>query len=247
MRTVALDLGKKVIAYCEVAGGEVVQRAMVGSLGALEPLLGTGQRPARVAIEACREPWFFHRQLSEWGNEVLLVDTTRSKQLGIGQNRRKNDRIDAEVLARALARGGVPLAHVLSPHRQELRRQLSVRRAPVETRTQYATTIRGIARPQSSPLVQLHARQMRSCLTPSEQALWQLLRGRALGVTFRRQVAIGRYIADFLAPAARLIVEVDGGYHQRRRDADGRRDRDLNRFGYRVLRLATPLVMSQPS
>ena len=146
MRTVALDLGKKVIAYCEVADGEVVQRAMVGSLGSLEPLLGAGQPAARVAIEACREAWFFHRQLSEWGNEVLLVDTTRSKQLGIGQHRRKNDRIDAEVLARALARGGIPLAHVLSPHRQELRRQLSVRRALVETRTQYVTTMRGITR-----------------------------------------------------------------------------------------------------
>jgi very-short-patch-repair endonuclease len=77
--------------------------------------------------------------------------------------------------------------------------------------------------------------------------LWQLLRRRALGVTFRRQVPIGRYVADFLAPAARLIVEVDGGYHQRRRAADGRRDRDLNRLGYRVLRLPASLVMSQPS
>ena len=102
-------------------------------------------------------------------------------------------------------------------------------------------------RPQSSAAVQLHAQQMRSHLTPSEQALWQLLRRRALGVTFRRQVPIGRYVADFLAPAARLIVEVDGGYHQRRRAADGRRDRDLNRLGYRVLRLPASLVMSQPS
>jgi very-short-patch-repair endonuclease len=88
---------------------------------------------------------------------------------------------------------------------------------------------------------------MRSNLTPSEHALWQLLRGRALGVTFRRQVPVGRYIADFLAPAARLIVDVDGGYHQRRRVADARRDRDLARLGYRVLRLPASLVMSQPS
>jgi very-short-patch-repair endonuclease len=58
---------------------------------------------------------------------------------------------------------------------------------------------------------------------------------------------IGRFIADFLAPSSRLSVEVDGGYHQRRRVADGRRDRDLNRFGYRVLRLPARLVMAQPS
>ena len=102
-------------------------------------------------------------------------------------------------------------------------------------------------RPQSSATVQLHAQQMRSQLTPSEHALWQLLRGLSLGVTFRRQVPIGRYIADFLAPSSRLIVEVDGGYHQRRGAADARRDRHLARFGYRVLRLPEPLVMSQPA
>ena len=88
---------------------------------------------------------------------------------------------------------------------------------------------------------------MRSQLTPSEHALWLLLRGRRLGVTFRRQVPIGRYVADFLAPARRLIVEVDGGCHERRRVPDARRDRDLIRLGYRVLRLPAALVVSQPA
>jgi hypothetical protein len=46
------------------------------------------------------------------------VDTTRSKQSGIGRHGRKTDRIDAEVLALALDRGGIPVAHVLSPQRQ---------------------------------------------------------------------------------------------------------------------------------
>lgn len=100
-------------------------------------------------------------------------------------------------------------------------------------------------RPQSSAAVQLHARQMRSHLTPSEQALWQLLRGGALGVQFRRQVPIGHYVADFLATSAHLIVEVDGGYHSRRHVADTRRDRDLARLGYRVLRL--PARWSSPT
>jgi len=63
------------------------------SLETLEPLLGPEQPAARVAIEACREAWFVHRKLTEWGNEVLLVDTTRCKEIGIGNHRRKNDRI----------------------------------------------------------------------------------------------------------------------------------------------------------
>jgi very-short-patch-repair endonuclease len=65
------------------------------------------------------------------------------------------------------------------------------------------------------------------------------LRNRGLGVEFRRQVVIAeKWIVDFLAPAQKLIVEVDGrDYHARRRGADERRDRRLARLGYRVLRL----------
>lgn len=145
MRSVALDLGRKKIAYCEVSAGKVVARSMVTGWPSLEPLLGPAAAPARVAIEACREAWFVHAKLTAWGNDVLLVDTTRSQKLGIGQHQRKTDRIDAEVLARAVESGGIPVAHLLSPHRQELRRQLGIRRALVETRAQYVTTVRGVA------------------------------------------------------------------------------------------------------
>jgi very-short-patch-repair endonuclease len=83
----------------------------------------------------------------------------------------------------------------------------------------------------------LHAAQMRSHLNPAEAALWALLQRRQLGVVFRRQVVVlGRYIADFLAPSVKLIVEVDGGYHARRVAADARRDEGLRRAGYRVVR-----------
>ena len=69
---------------------------------------------------------------------------------------------------------------------------------------------------------------------------------RVLGVAFRRQVPIGnRYIADFLAPSVKLVVEVDGCCHARRVVADARRDRVLLRLGYRVLRLDAELVLRQ--
>jgi very-short-patch-repair endonuclease len=50
---------------------------------------------------------------------------------------------------------------------------------------------------------------------------------------------------DFLAPRARLVVEVDGGYHMQRRRADARRDEKLRLLGYRVLRLEAELVMRE--
>jgi transposase len=159
MRNVALDLGAKKIAYCEIRNGEVVRRLTVSSIEALEPVLGPKTPKARVAIEACREAWFVHDTLASWGNEPLLLDTTRTRQLGIGQHRRKNDRIDAEVLARAVDRGSVPLAHVLTPHRRQLRSVISVRRALVETRSQYVTTVRGLMREKGV--------RLRSCDTAS--------------------------------------------------------------------------------
>ncbi|WP_438025846.1 IS110 family transposase [Sorangium sp. So ce233] len=146
MRSVALDLGVHEISFCEVAGGAVVLRRTVRSLDSLQDLLGPSSSPARVAIEACREAWAVHDKLRDWGHDVLVVDTTRARQLGIGQHGRKNDRLDAEALARAVERGGIPLAHVLSPHRRAIRHQLAVRRALVETRAQYVTTVRGILR-----------------------------------------------------------------------------------------------------
>ncbi|WP_437972283.1 IS110 family transposase [Sorangium sp. So ce260] len=146
MRSVALDLGVNEISFCEVAGGAVVLRRTVRSLDSLQDVLGPSSSPARVALEACREAWAVHDKLRDWGHDVLVVDTTRVRQLGVGQHGRKNDRLDAEALARAVERGGVPLAHVLSPHRRAIRHQLAVRRALVETRAQYVTTVRGILR-----------------------------------------------------------------------------------------------------
>jgi very-short-patch-repair endonuclease len=91
--------------------------------------------------------------------------------------------------------------------------------------------------------LQRRAHFMRFHPTPSEALLWSELRGRRLGAQFRRQVVIGSRIVDFLAPAAMLVVEVDGdGYHAERTTADGRRDEALGRAGYRVLRLPASLV-----
>lgn len=56
-----------------------------------------------------------------------------------------------------------------------------------------------------------------------------------------------RYIADFYAAAARLVVEVDGASYRGRTTADARRDRVLVRLGYRVLRLPAQLVLEQPA
>jgi very-short-patch-repair endonuclease len=89
------------------------------------------------------------------------------------------------------------------------------------------------------------ARAMRKEPTASESALWAELSGSKLGVGFRRQAVVAGCIVDFLAPSRKLVVEVDGGYHRTaaQRRADARRDRRLERKGFRVLRLPAQLVL----
>jgi len=84
-----------------------------------------------------------------------------------------------------------------------------------------------------SPRLQQIAFEHRQAPTVSEQKLSSALRARQLGVQFRRQVPL----------AGRFVVEVDGSSHELRRRADARRDRVLERLGYRVLRLDAELVM----
>ena len=92
----------------------------------------------------------------------------------------------------------------------------------------------------------LHGRAlaMRHSPTTTEALLWEHLTASRLGVAFRRQVPIGRFIADFCAPSIRLVIEVDGEYHSQRTRADARRDRILERLGYLVVRIPAALVAS---
>ncbi len=91
-------------------------------------------------------------------------------------------------------------------------------------------------------LLDARAAAMRAAPTASEAALWRALRARQLGVEVRRQVVIADFIADFVVPATWLVIEVDGPWHAMRAAADARRDRELGRRGWRVLRLPAELV-----
>ena len=98
---------------------------------------------------------------------------------------------------------------------------------------------------QQVTVVAERAGAMRGSPTATEALLWDRIRGRQLGVVFRRQVPLlGRFIADFYAPARRLVIEVDGAYHCGRERADTRRDVALERAGYRVFRIQASLIAS---
>lgn len=79
------------------------------------------------------------------------------------------------------------------------------------------------------------SRALRKNATDAERKLWSVLRSRQHnGLKFRKQVEIDGYIVDFLCPARRLIIEVDGGQHTPQRDA--RRTAYLESQGFRIIR-----------
>lgn len=81
------------------------------------------------------------------------------------------------------------------------------------------------------------ARALRRRMTDAEQVLWRRLRDRRLrGHKFRRQHPLGPYVLDFFCEAVKLAIEIDGGQHATRVEADEVRTRWLNQHGCRVLR-----------
>ena len=74
-------------------------------------------------------------------------------------------------------------------------------------------------------------------MTEAEKRVWQILRlHRMKGYKFRRQVPIGHYIAHVVCHEARLIVEIDGGQHDRLSPRETERSGFLQSEGYRILR-----------
>ena len=88
-----------------------------------------------------------------------------------------------------------------------------------------------------------NAHRLRRGMTEAERKLWSALRNRQLGgAKFRRQVPLGRYVADFYCEAAKLVVEVDGGQHADL-PRDAVRTAWLESHGCRVLRFWNGDVM----
>ena len=71
----------------------------------------------------------------------------------------------------------------------------------------------------------------------AEQKMWHRLRHRQVfGHKFRKQVPIGRYIADFVCYESKLIIEIDGGQHADAMEYDKRRTQWLQKQGFQVIR-----------
>ena len=95
-----------------------------------------------------------------------------------------------------------------------------------------------LGRGKTPELLIERARRLRAGQTEAEDKLWARVRaGRLMGLKFRRQIAFSEsYIADFVCPRAKLIVELDGSQHVEQMEYDARRTGFFESQGYRVIR-----------
>ena len=93
------------------------------------------------------------------------------------------------------------------------------------------------------------ARALRQKAGLAEEKVWALLRGgRIDDHKFRRQHPIGPYIVDFACDGLRLVIEIDGGVHERDDVVlnDHLRQVELERLGWTVVRFKNEDAIAQP-
>lgn len=90
---------------------------------------------------------------------------------------------------------------------------------------------------------------LRKNLTKAEACLWKcvLRAGMMKGYTFNRQRPVLNYIADFFCKKLILVVEVDGitHHHEETLLKDRKKEEDLERAGFKVVRFTDEDVLSK--
>jgi len=80
-------------------------------------------------------------------------------------------------------------------------------------------------------------------MVPAERFLWARLRDRRLeGLKFRRQVPIGKYIADFVCEEHKLVIELEGSSHAGRERRDAHREIEICSAGFRMIQFVNEEV-----
>jgi transposase len=143
--TIGMDLGDCSSHYCVLdENGEVISRSQVATMPAgMKPVFGK-MAPCLIVMEVGTHSAWVSRLLASYGHEVIVANARRVKL--IGQSQRKNDRVDAETLAR-LGRADRKLLSPIQHRGEEAQWDLAMIRARaeiVEARTAVMNCARGL-------------------------------------------------------------------------------------------------------
>jgi transposase len=215
--TVGLDVGDRSSWYCvlDECGAVVLEQRLSTTPKAMGEVFG-GMPRSRIALETgTHSPWV-SRLLSKLGHEVIVAHA-RNVRL-IGESRRKDDRLDAQTLAR-LARIDPQLLCPVKHRSAKAQADLTVIRARaglVRARTALVNTARGLAKSYGERLRGCNARNMNpekaEGLSPELQvALEPLLAGiESLSEQIRESNERIEHLALESYPQVALLKQVKG-------------------------------------
>src|ERR1700686_3569312 len=152
--TIGLDLGDRNSWYCVVdeAGQIQLEQRVRTNAKALQEVFGAMPR-SRIALEiGTHSPWI-SRMLSDLGHEVIVANSRKVRL--IGESRKKDDRLDAQTLAR-LARIDPELLYPVKHRSAQAQADLMMIRA----RTGLVNTARGLAKSYGERLRGCNVRNM---------------------------------------------------------------------------------------
>jgi transposase len=159
--TIGLDLGDRNSWYCvlDETGRIQLEQRVRTTAKALQEVFGAMPR-GRIALEiGTHSPWI-SRLLSELGHEVIVANARKLRL--IGESRKKDDRLDAQTLAR-LARIDPQLLYPVKHRSVQAQADLMTIRARaglVRARTALVNTARGLAKSYGERLRGCNVRNM---------------------------------------------------------------------------------------
>jgi transposase len=212
--TVGLDLGDRNSWYCVVdeAGQIRLEQRVSTTAKALREVFGAMPR-SRIALEiGTHSPWI-SRMLSELGHEVIVAN---ARKVGlIGESRKKDDRLDAQTLARIDPELLYPVKHRSAQAQADLM-MIRARAGLVRARTALVNTARGLAKSYGERLRGCNVRNMNpekaEGLSPELQsALEPLLAGiEAVSERIREYNERIEQLAQQSYPQTALLKQVKG-------------------------------------
>src|SRR5450631_2158561 len=159
--TIGLDLGDRSSWYCMLdEAGEVVGEKKLGTTAKAMKEVFAAMPRSRIALETgMHSPWV-SRLVSELGHEVIVAHA-RNVRL-IGESRRKDDRLDARMLARLVRIDPKLLAPVKHRSAQAQADLMAVRARAglVRARTSLINTARGVTKSYGERLRGCNPRNM---------------------------------------------------------------------------------------
>ena len=214
--TVGLDLGDRTSRYCILdEAGDVVSESQLPTTQTGLNSLFAKMASSRIALEVgTHSPWV-SRHLAGMGHEVIVANSHKVKL--ITESVRKNDRIDAQQLAR-LARVDPKLLSPIRHRGEEAQADLAVIRARaelVEARTALINCARGLAKPMGERLKPCDADQVKEALGEGFSAAVRTVIGPLLKSVEQLSEQIGEYetrIAEIAKryPEVKLLTQVYG-------------------------------------